>query len=110
MWFVLSVAADWVLNTAPPYVSFADFLFAIVMSMVFGYFAIWAMKVVKTDIVARVKIENKELFSENGAYLGRIMGVDPKETAILYRSPLGQKLSVSFEDVSSVGDRVMVKT
>jgi putative membrane protein len=110
MWFVLSVAADWMLNTAPPYVSFADFLFAIVMGMVFGYFAIWAMKVVKTDIVARVKIENKEMFSENGAYLGKIMGVDPKESAILYRSPLGQKLSVSFEDVTSVGERVMVKT
>jgi putative membrane protein len=110
MWLVLSVAADWVLNTAPPYVSFADFLFATVISMVFGYFAIWAMKAVKTDIVARVKIENKEMFSENGAYLGKIMGVDPKESAILYRSPLGQKLSVSFEDVTSVGERVMVKT
>ena len=81
---------------------------AIIMSMVFAYFAIWAMKAVKVDIVARVKLENKEMFSENGAYLGRIMGVDPKESAILYRSPLGQKLSVSFEDVTSVGERVIV--
>jgi len=110
MWFVLSIASDWVLNTTAPYVSFADFLFAIVMSMVFGYFAIWAMKVVKTDIVARIKLENKEMFSENGAYLGKILGVDPRESSILYRSPLGQKLSVPFEDVTSVGERVMVKT
>lgn len=109
MWFVLSVASDWVLNAAAPYVSFADFLFAIVMSMIFGFFAIWAMKVIKTDIVSRVKLENKELFSENGAYLGKILGVDPREYSILYRSPLGQKLSVQFEDVSSVGERVMVK-
>jgi putative membrane protein len=109
MWFVLSVASDWVLNTTPPYVSFADFLFAIVMSMIFGFFAIWAMKAIKTDIVSRVKLENKELFSENGAYLGKVLGVDPRESSILYRSPLGQKLSVQFEDVSSVGERVMVK-
>ena len=109
MWFVLSVAGDWVLNTAPPYVSFSDFLFAIVMSMVFASLAIWAMKMIKTDIVARIKLENKEIFSENGAYLGKVLGVDPRESAILYRSPLGQKLSVAFEDVSSVGERVMVK-
>jgi sporulation protein YlmC with PRC-barrel domain len=67
------------------------------------------MKAIKTDIVSRVKLENKELFSENGAYLGKVLGVDPRESAILYRSPLGQKLSVQFEDVSSVGERVMVK-
>ena len=110
MWFVLSVAGDWVLNTTPPYVSFSEFLVAIVMSMVFASLAIWAMKVIKTDIVARIKLENKEIFSENGAYLGKVLGVDPRESAILYRSPLGQKLSVQFEDVSSVGERVMVKT
>ncbi len=110
MWFVLSVASDWVLNTIAPYVSFADFLLAIVMSMIFGFFAIWAMKIIKTDIVARVKLENKEIFSENGAYLGKVLGVDPRESSILYRSPLGQKLSVQFEDVSSVGERVMVKS
>ena len=109
MWFVLSVAGDWVLNTAPPYVSFSDFLSAIVVSMVFAFCAIWAMKAIKTDIVARIKLENKEIFSENGAYLGKVLGVDPRESAILYRSPLGQKLSIQFEDVSSVGERVMVK-
>jgi len=110
MWFVLSVAGDWVLNTTPPFVSFSDFLVAIVMSMIFASLAIWAMKAIKTDIVARIKLENKEIFSENGAYLGKVLGVDPRESAILYRSPLGQKLSVQFEDVSSVGERVMVKT
>ena len=110
MWFVLSVAGDWVLNTTPPYVSFSDFLSAIVVSMVFAFCAIWVMKAIKTDIVARIKLENKEIFSENGAYLGKVLGVDPRESSILYRSPLGQKLSVAFEDVSSVGERVMVKT
>ena len=110
MWFVLSTAGDWVLNTTPPYVSFSDFLFSVVMSMVFAFCAIWAMKAIKTDIVSRVKLENKEMFSENGSYLGKIMGVDPKELSIFFRSPLGQKLSVALEDVTSVGERVMVKT
>lgn len=109
VWFVLSVAADWVLNLTPPYVSFSDFLIAILASMVFGYAGIWAMKELKVSMVSKLKLENKELFSENGAYLGKIMGVDPKESIVVYRSPLGQKLTLSLEDVSSVGERVMAK-
>ena len=109
VWFVLSVAADWVLNTAPPYVSFGDFLLAILASMLMGFVGIWLMRSIKTDLVSKVKLENKELFSENGAYLGKIMGVDSKESKIFFRSPLGQKLSVSLEDVTSVGERVMVQ-
>lgn len=110
VWFVLSVASDWVLNTSPPYVSFSDFIFAILASMLLGFVGIFAMRTIKTDIVSKMKLENKELFSENGAYLGKIMGVDPKESMVLYRSPLGQKLSLSLEEVSSVGERVMAKT
>jgi len=109
MWFVLTTASDWVLNLAPPYVSFADFLEAIILSMGMGFAGIWAMRQIKVSIVSRLKLENKELFAENGAYLGKIMGLDPHESIVIYRSPLGQKLTISLEDVTSVGERVMVK-
>ncbi|VVC01894.1 Uncharacterised protein [uncultured archaeon] len=109
VWFVLTVASDWVLNLAPPYVSFSDFILAILASMVLGFAGIFAMRTIKTDMVSKMKLENKELFSENGAYLGKIMGIDPRESVILYRSPLGQKLSLSLEEVTSVGERVMAK-
>lgn len=109
LWFILSTASDWVLNLSPPYVSFSDFLLAVIASMMMGYLGIWAMKNVKVGIVSQMKLESKEVFSENGAYLGKIMGVDAKESTILYRSPLGQKLSISLEDVTSVGERVLVK-
>jgi len=109
IWFVLSTASNWVLNTEPPYVSFSDFLVAIAAGTLFGFIGIWAMRSIKAGIVLKMKLENKEIFYENGAYMGKIMGVDPRESSILYRTPLGQKLSVSLEEVTSVGDRVMVK-
>ncbi|MEM2137999.1 MAG: DUF373 family protein [Candidatus Anstonellaceae archaeon] len=109
VWFMLSIASDWVLNLTPPYVSFSDFLTAIVASMVFGFVGIWAMKNLKVSMVSKLRLENKEIFSENGAYLGKIMGVDPKESSVIFRSPLGQKLTLPLEDVTSVGERVMVK-
>jgi putative membrane protein len=109
MWFILTVASDWVLNLEPPYVSFADFLGAIVASMLFGYLGVWAMKEIKCSIVSRMKLENKEIFSENGVYLGKILGVSPSEASVIFRSPLGQKLSVQFEDITYVGERVLVK-
>ena len=49
------------------------------------------------------------MFSENCAYLGKIMGVDAKESSMIYKSPLGQKLTLSLDDITSVGDRVLVK-
>lgn len=109
IWFVLSVASDWVLNLAPPYVSFSDFLLAIVSGMLLGFVSIWAMKLIKINVVSKIKLENKELFSENGSYLGKIMGVDPKESTVIYRSSLGQKLSLPLEEVTSIGERVMAK-
>ena len=110
VWFVLSTASDWVLNQTPPYVSFSDFMIAILASMVVGYASILVMQMIKVNIVSKMKLENKEIFSENGAYLGKIMGVDPRESMVLYRTPLGQKLSISLEEISSVGERVLVKT
>ena len=110
IWFVLTVAADWVLNLEPPYVTFADFLGAVLAAMVFGYFGIWAMREIKTSIVSRMKLENKEIFAENGVYLGKIIAVSPREASIIYRSPLGQKLAIPFEDVSSIGERVLAKS
>lgn len=109
VWFVLSIASDWVLNVSPPYVSFPDFLVAVIASMVFGYLGIWAMKGIKVSLVSRIKLENKEVFSENGAYMGKIMGVDPAESRIIFRSPLGQKLTAPLEDITAIGERVMVK-
>lgn len=109
IWFVLSVASDWVLNLSPPYVSFSDFLLAIVSGMLLGFVSIWAMKAIKISVVSKIKLENKELFSENGSYLGKIMGVDPKESTVMYRSSLGQKLSLPLEEVTSIGERVMAK-
>jgi len=109
LWFVLSVASDWVLNLAPPYVSFADFLSAVIGSIMLGILGIWAMRTIKIGIASKMKLENKEVFSENGAYLGKIMGVDAKEATIIYKSPLGQKLSLNLEAITSVGDRVLVK-
>jgi sporulation protein YlmC with PRC-barrel domain len=67
------------------------------------------MKNLKVSLVSKLKLENKEIFSENGAYLGKIMGVDPQESSVIFRSPLGQKLTLPLEDVTSVGERVMVK-
>ncbi|MCX6769326.1 MAG: DUF373 family protein [Candidatus Micrarchaeota archaeon] len=109
VWFVLSMAADWVLNLEPPYVSFSDFLIAVVASMVFGFLGIWSMKEIKTGIVSRIKLDNREIFSENGVYMGKVIAVSPREASIIYRSPMGQKMTLPFEDVSSIGERVLAK-
>ncbi|MEM4348663.1 MAG: DUF373 family protein [Candidatus Anstonellaceae archaeon] len=110
VWFLISVASDWVLNLYPPYVSFQDFLLAVIAATFLGFFGIWSMRQIKTSLILKMKLDGRELFTEHGAYLGKIIGVDPKESLLIYRSPLGQKLSVHLSDISSLGDRVIIKT
>jgi putative membrane protein len=111
LWFVLSTAADWVLLTPPgPYVSFADFLLAIVLSIVISFIGIYTMKKIKINTILKMNLENKEIFSENGTYLGKTIGVEPKEAKIIFKTPFGQKLNIPIELVISIDDRILVKT
>jgi putative membrane protein len=108
-WLIFSVAADWVLNDAPPYVSFGDFAFTILASIVIAFFSIQIMRGIKVNAITHLKLDNKEIFEESGSYVGKVMGVDAKNSSLVVRSPLGQRLTIGLDSVTSVGDRIMVR-
>ncbi len=109
LWLILSLATDWVLNFNPPYVSFADFLLVIFVSLLIAFVSISIMRSVKIDVVSRMKIENKEVLSEAGAYVGKIVGVDRKNVHMVIQSPLGQKFTVGLDSIVGIGDKVVVR-
>jgi putative membrane protein len=109
LWLVFTVATDWVLNLAPPYVSFGDFLLVICVSVLIAFVSISLMRGVKIDVVSRMKIENKEVLSEAGAYVGKIVGVDRKNVLMFIQSPLGQKFPVGLDTIVSIGDKIVVR-
>ncbi|MBS3068765.1 DUF373 family protein [Candidatus Micrarchaeota archaeon] len=108
LWLILSVATDWVLNTGEPYVSFGDFAFVIVASVVFAALSSHVLRLIKISVVGKMKLENKEMFTDTGVYMGKVIGVDAKNSAIVVRSPLGQKFNVGLDIVNAVTDRIYV--
>ncbi len=109
LWMILSVASDWVLNMKAPYVSFGDFVLTIIVGVVIAFTSISIMRGIKVDVIAHMKLESKEVLSEGGAYIGKIMGVDRKNASMVIQSQFGQKFSVPLESIETISDKVVVR-
>ncbi len=108
-WLIFSVGADWVVNLEPPYVSFGDFVLVIIVSLILGYLSIYIVHKIKMDIVTRLKLENKEVITEYGSYIGSVIGIDLRKNSMIIKSPFGQKKKISFDFISDVGEKIIVK-
>ncbi|MEW6328493.1 MAG: DUF373 family protein [Candidatus Micrarchaeota archaeon] len=105
VWFILKVTCDWVLRDA----YFSDLAIAIIGSIIFAFLALEAVKRARMGIALSMKLENKEVLNDVGAYIGKIVSVDRRHGVIIVQTSFGQKLNLGLESVMSVSDRVMVK-
>ncbi len=106
---LLKIGSDWVLNLEPPYVSFPDFLLAIVMSLIAGYAAIQAIRIIREEALREMKLEGKEAIEESGTYLGKIIGVNMREGFLVVQTPFERKMNVNLDDITGVAEKVMVR-
>lgn len=106
---VLSVGAKWVVNDTAPYVSFGDFLATILAAGAMGYVSMEIMRTFKRNSILSMKLENKEVLGTSGNYLGKVIGIDPRDGALAIRSALGQKFVIALESIERVGDKIIVQ-
>lgn len=107
---VLSVGAQWVLNIEPPYVGFTEFLFVMVYTMVLGYLGTTVLEIIRKESVLGMKLAGKEVITDSGSFLGKVLGVDGKNEIIFVQSQLGRKFSLPFRHITSIGENVLVRT
>jgi putative membrane protein len=107
---ILSIGAQWVLNIEEPYVSFGDFLSAIIIGLVIGYAAIMIIGMVRKSSVLSMKLDGKDVINENGNFLGKVLGVDAKKEQLVLQNQLGRKFNLSFRHIYSIEDSVFVKS
>ena len=107
---VLSVGSQWVLNIDPPYVGFGEFLFVMVYVIVLGYLATTTIEMMRRESITGMKLEGKEVISDTGSFLGKILGVDGKKELIVIQSYLGRKFTLPFRHITSIGENVLVRT
>jgi putative membrane protein len=106
---VLKVGSDWVVNYTPPYVSFPDFLLTLLVSIVAGYVAIRIIKDIRKELLLKMKLEGKEVMNEHGTYIGKVIGVDGNNSALIVQTPFEKRYSLSLSSVNSVGENVIIK-
>lgn len=105
---MLKVGSDWVLNLAPPYVSFSDFLITILLSLLGGYLVIELIRIVREEALGEMKLEGKELIENSGNYIGKIIGINLKAGYLIVQTPFERKLNVLLDDIIAIEDKVIV--
>jgi len=105
LWAVFAVASQWILAE----VYFSDFVLTLVASVVVAFLSLKIIEWMRMNVLTSMKLENKEVLTELGAYIGKIIGVDKKKGLILVQTPFGHRLDFDFDRISEVGDRVLIK-
>lgn len=106
---VLKIGSDWILNLEPPYVYFEDFLLTIIIALLAGYVSLYVIKLIKEDILHKMKLEGKEIIEESGSYIGKIVGVNTREGYLIVLTPFERKTFVSIDNIRELGEKVVVK-
>ncbi|MFH1285085.1 MAG: DUF373 family protein [Candidatus Micrarchaeota archaeon] len=105
LWFIFTVASNWIAADA----YFSDFVVAIIASVALTSIAFELAKRVRVQLASSFKLENKEVLTEVGSYIGKIVGVDRKKEQFIVQTALGQKLGYSFERISNVAEKVVIR-
>jgi putative membrane protein len=108
---VLSLGSRWVLNFSEPYISFGEFILAIIIAMLAGYVSTIIIRDIRTDMLLGMKLDGREVVNEHGAYVGKVVGVSGGENALIVQTFFEKKFSLPFALVSAVTENnVIVKT
>ncbi|MGB9719486.1 MAG: DUF373 family protein [Candidatus Anstonellales archaeon] len=107
---IIRVGAKWITNISPPYVSFGDFLLTIIIAGVAGYISSYVIGTLKTEVIASTKLEKKEVYDEEGSYVGKAVKLDETNNELLVLTPLNKKQPIPTADIVEITEKIVVKT
>ncbi|MFH0972235.1 MAG: DUF373 family protein [Candidatus Micrarchaeota archaeon] len=104
-WLIANNAAEWVIGN----LSFANFFYSLILTIAAMYLVITLAKQFKKNIISRMKLEGKEVYTDIGGFLGKITGIDSKNEALIVQTQRGQKLDLSFNNIANIGEKLIIK-
>ncbi|MBI5223319.1 DUF373 family protein [Candidatus Micrarchaeota archaeon] len=108
--FVLFISSLWIVNLSEPYVDFGTFLVAMILAIVVGYLSSRLVHWYRSQILKDMKLEGKEVISNHGSYIGKIVGFDSKRGQFFIQTMFDKRLSVAVSEVLSIDDRMIIKS
>jgi putative membrane protein len=105
LWLVGNVATDWVLGNA----YFSDFLYALLLGTAAIFLVSHFSRRLKETMVAGMSLEGKDVFTEIGSLIGKIVGINRKRGTFVVQTASGQKLDFEFDYISRVADKIIIR-
>ncbi|MDD5317111.1 MAG: DUF373 family protein [Candidatus ainarchaeum sp.] len=104
LWLIFSVASGWILAEA----YFSELVFTMVYGVALIAISVNVLNWVRLRIIEGMKLENREVLTELGAYLGKAVGVDKRKGVLIIQTAFGQKLDIGFEKIVGVSDKKVI--
>jgi putative membrane protein len=104
-WLLISSLSDWTLGDA----DFGSFFSTLVLGAATILFSILFARELRKKLLAKSGLEGKEVYSEIGSFMGKVIGVNPKKGTMILQTTGGQKLDLDFENISRLGEKLLVK-
>ena len=103
------IGSLWVVNLNPPYIDFGTFILTLVICLMLAYLANWAINVYRRDLLVEMKIEGKEAVSDQGVYLGKIVGLDVKKGNLIIQTILEKKYTMPISSIVTIDEKVVLR-
>jgi len=105
LWLIIGTAVDWVIGT----VYFSDFLYSLIVGAAAMFVVSHFAKRLKESIIARMNLEGKEVYTEIGSMIGKVVGINRRKSAFIVQTGSGQKLDFEFDYISRLGDKIIIR-
>lgn len=105
IWPIILVGLDWTLNIR----SIGQFVETTAITTVVGIIAISMLEKIRKHVISKLNLENLEVISAYGGYIGKINGIDKKNGRLIVQTPLGHILEININTIQYITeDRVIV--
>ncbi|OIO25588.1 hypothetical protein AUJ14_03830 [Candidatus Micrarchaeota archaeon CG1_02_55_22] len=105
LWLMLNSAADWIIGNT----SFSDFFSALLLIVAVMFLVIFLAKEFKKDIISRLKLEGREVYTELGTRLGKIVSINKRKDTFIIQTEQGQNFDLEFDHISNLGEKVIIR-
>lgn len=105
LWLLFTNAAEWVLGN----IGFADFFSTLLLVIVLMLLLLYLAREFKISLVSKMKLEGKTVFTEIGATVGKVLGINRKKGTVIVATSSEQKFDIPLDYLSSLEDKVVVK-
>ncbi len=102
---VIYFTAAWILAQ----LYFWQFLLYSGFAVIFGYLISKASSVLRGRAIRKVKIKDKHVINDIGAYVGKVIAVDSRRGEMLVKTDYGNTIKYDIDRITSVSDRIIVR-